>query len=524
MTESGGRNDASADGAVGAAEPQTGGATVARNVAYNFGSQIWLTLVALAATPYIVHELGVNGYGLYALLFTIAGYFGFLDFGLGVATVKYLSEYHGREPDDVIRRLIGTTVALYLALGAFGGAVIALSASWLVAHALSVPGELESVARTSLYVLAIGFLLNLPATAFMSVTIALQRMDITGRRNALVGTATTAGTVIVLWLGYGLVEVFAVTVAVAFAATVSWVVTARRLLPSTPLAPRLDRVMLRRLTRFGSLKFLEHVTTHSVFHLDKLLLGVLASVSAVAYYTVPLHLAQRLAYLAGNVAGAVFPAASKLHGARELERLRELYMRAMKLVAVLAVPAASILFIFSHEILEFWIDRDFADQSSDVLKLLAVGYAFTAFTSVPGVTVDAAGRPGVTAAFSVLLLAVNLSLALILIPPYEAVGAAIAIAVNAVVQVPLFLYWVQSRVLELRFRELVRRSLLRPLLAGACSWPIMIVLARAVDSLAWLLVGLAGAFGVYLLFTVLARTYDQRDREALRGVVWPRRT
>jgi O-antigen/teichoic acid export membrane protein len=508
----------------GAGERAPGaGLVVARNALYNFGSQIWLTLIALVATPYIVHQLGVDGYGLYALLLTVVGYFAFLDLGLGVATVKYLSEYHGRESDDVIRRLIGTTVALYLVLGALGGAVLALSASWLVAHVLAVPEDLESLARTSLWIVAVGFVLNLPSVAFMSVPLALQRMDITGRRNALVGTATIVGTVLVLWLGRGLEEVLVVHVGVGFTATVSWIVTARRLLPATPLTPRLDVAMLRRLTRFGSLKFLQHVATHSVYHLDKLLLGVLASLAAVAYYTVPLALAHRVVYAVGNVSNAFFPAASQLHGGRELERLRELYVRSMKLVAVLVVPAASILFIFSHEILEFWIDSEFANESSTVLRLLALAYAFVALSSLPGVTADAAGRPGATAAFSVLALILNLALALVLIPRWEAAGAATAIALNACVQVPLFMYWVHSRVLNLGVADLVRRSLGRPVLAGVCSWPLMVLPAASVDSLASLLAALAAAFVVYLLLTVVFQTFDRRDREAIRGVLLPRR-
>jgi O-antigen/teichoic acid export membrane protein len=505
--------------ATGAGERAPGaGLVVARNALYNFGSQIWLTLIALVATPYVVHQLGVDGYGLYALVLTVVGYFAFLDLGLSVATVKYLSEYHGRESDDVIRRLIGTTVALYLVLGALGGAVVALSASWLVANVLAVPQDFESLARTSLWIVAAGLALNLPAVAFISVPVALQRMDITGRRNALVGTATTLGTVFVLWLGYGLEEVLVVHVGVGFAATLSWIVTARRLLPATRLTPRFDGAMLRRLTRFGSLKFLQHATTHSILHLDKLLLAALASLSAVGYYAVPLHLAQRILYAVGNVANAAFPAASALHGREDVERLSELYLRAAKLVALLVFPAASMLFLFSHPLLEFWIGRDFAAEASIPLKILAVGYLALSFTTIPAITADAADRPAISAIFSVAGLAINLALSLALIPHYGATGAAVSTTVNACIIGPGLVYVVQTRVLPLRLRDLVRRSLARPAVAAALSWPLMAFLAGRVDGLASLIAGLLVSFAAYLGLSVMLRTYDARDREALRGV------
>ena len=45
---------------------------VVRNVAYNFGAQLWLLALTVATTPYIVGELGVEVFGLFALLTALA--------------------------------------------------------------------------------------------------------------------------------------------------------------------------------------------------------------------------------------------------------------------------------------------------------------------------------------------------------------------------------------------------------------------------------------------------------------------
>jgi O-antigen/teichoic acid export membrane protein len=498
--------------------PVTRGEVVARNVLYNFASQIWLTLLALLATPYIIHELGVSVYGLYMVLLATTSYFAFIDFGLNVATVKYLAEYHGRDGEDLIRPLMGTTIAMYIVLAGAGGAAIAFSASFLAEYVLAVPDESIALARHALYIVAVTFVVSLPGIAFMSVPLALQRMDIAGRRQMLIGTASTLATVVVLWFGYGILEVLAATAAVSAVATAGWIVTARRLLPGTPLLPRLDWKVLRRLTRFGGLKFAQHVTTHSILHLDKLLLAALASLSAVGYYAVPLHLAQRIGFAVGNVASAAFPAASELHGQEDVERLRELYVRATKLVALLVLPAASLIFIFSHPLLEFWIGRDFAAESSTPLKILAVGYLAFSFTTIPAITADAADRPAISAAFSVGGLAINIALSLVLIPRYGVTGAAVSTTVQACVIGPGLVYVVQRRVLPLGLGELLRRSLARPVAAVVLAWPLMAFLAGRVDGLVSLIVALIVSFAAYLGLSVFLRTYDARDREALRRV------
>ncbi|MCX5707980.1 MAG: hypothetical protein NTY14_03245 [Candidatus Omnitrophica bacterium] len=64
-----------------------------KNVIWNFIGQIWMVVLAFFATPFIVRSLNVNFYGIYTLVGVIIGYFSFLQFGLGTATVKYVAQY-----------------------------------------------------------------------------------------------------------------------------------------------------------------------------------------------------------------------------------------------------------------------------------------------------------------------------------------------------------------------------------------------------------------------------------------------
>ncbi|MBW3592688.1 MAG: glycosyltransferase, partial [Actinobacteria bacterium] len=109
---------------------------VARNVLSNFGAQAWMLGLAVVSTPYIVHTLGVAAFGVYALVFTLIGYFAFLDLGLGAATIKYVSEFAGRGDTGAVEGVLRTAIGAYLVLGAFGAASIALTASFVVERVL----------------------------------------------------------------------------------------------------------------------------------------------------------------------------------------------------------------------------------------------------------------------------------------------------------------------------------------------------------------------------------------------------
>lgn len=491
-------------------------ARIARNVGYNFAAQTWLLVLAIVTTPIIVRELGVEMFGLYALMASVIGYFALLDFGLGLATVKFVSEHHGRADAAAVQRIASNSVGAFLALGTAGAAVIVVLAPHVVGW-LDVSPELADVARTSLYVAGLAFLTTMAVAAFASFPNALERMDLTNRRAIVFGTATSAGTVVLLLLGYGLLEIVVLSVVVTALAAVSLAAVTRRLLPDVSFRPRFDRATLSLLGRFGALKFANQVATHTVYHLDKFLVAALVSVTAAAYYAIPVLIAQRLAALVGNVSSAFLPAASALHGEGDTTRFDELYFRATKAVATAVLPIASLVFFFAEPILELWLNDAFAANATLPLQILIVGYAANALTTIPAVAADSRGRPGVTTAFSLGSALVNVAFSLLLIPPFGIVGASCAILLNSALVLPPFLWYVHRRVLHVGIRDLVRRSLARPFAAALLSWPAMAILAPLANTLPLLAAAVAASLAIYAALTVLVRVYDAVDRDVLRN-------
>lgn len=495
----------------------SGGAKrVARNIGWNFASQIWLVLLGVAITPYVVHTLSVDVYGLFALLLAFTAYFAMLDLGFGFATTKYVAEYRARGDVDAVQRIASTSLTVYLVLALLGGVGLA-ALSPLLIQVLSIPDELYSLAQTAFLVASLAFSLTMVLQALQAFPNALQRMDLTTRRTLVFATASSGGIVGVLALGRGLLAVLVVQAVVNGAAVVAFYVLARRLMPEISLRPGFDRATFRMLSRFSVLKFANNVSTNTVMQIDKVLVGAMLTIGAVGFYVVPLQLAQRLTTAVSAVSIAFLPAASALHGRADRARLDELYLRATKVVALLGLPLASLLVVFAHPILQYWIDEDFANHSALVLQVLAVGYGINIFSTIPAITSDSLGRPGITAGFSVASAALNVTLSLVLIPLYGILGAALAIAINSAVLVPYFLWYVHRHVLDLPVATVVRRSLAAPVAAAVLSWPVLVLLRETVDGPVTLVIALGLGFATYLALTVAVRVYDATDRDLARG-------
>ena len=495
---------------------------VVRNVGLNFLSRLWFALLALVAVPYTVHKLGADMYGVYILVSVIFGYFAFLDLGLGSAATKYIAEYDAAGDEESVTSVVRNAMGLYLILGVVGASVVAATTPWLVSHVFSIPPHQKRTAELAFYISAVGFLINFPAQTFAIVPTALQRFDVIFKRTVFFGTLAIVATLGLLALGYGLVGIVAANIAVSLATAGAFYVQARRLLPHISFKPAWSRTWQRTLLSFGLFKASQRISTQIVFQLDRLVVGIFSPIAAVAYYAVPLSLTQRTMQLVGNVGTAVFPAASALAGQRDQRRIEELYVRALKLTALVALPTSAIMFFYAHQIMRYWIGGEFEVKSSGTLMILAVANLAYAFTTIPAVTLDAIGSIKVSTTFGWLAAGTNIVLVCTLVPTMGFQGAAWAVLANSALIVPAFLYYIHTRVFSITIGQALRRSIMRPSLALAAIAPVMILGRSQITSLVELGVAIGLTLLAFAAATLLTGCYDARDR-ALLGAFLPRR-
>jgi O-antigen/teichoic acid export membrane protein len=511
-------NPANSDGIA-----RTRGSLVIRNVSLNFVSQVWFAALAIVTTPYIVRELGPDLYGLYILVAAILGYFSFLDLGLGAALTKYVAQYDAVHDRAAVTRILRTACAAYVVLGGVGALILAAVTPWLVEHVFSIPPSDQQTARAGFYLAALGFLVNLPSQTFGIVPTALQRFDYVVGRTIFFGSLAILATVAVLAMGYGLREVFIVNLLITLATAVSFYVVARRLLPWVRFSPRVYKSELRTLLTFGVLKASQRLAVQIVIQLDRVVVGAVFPISALAYYAVPLSLSQRILRVGWNVGIAIFPAASALAGASDDRRLKDLYLRSMKLTALLSCSTSAIMFFYAHQIMRYWIGAGFENHSSRILMILAIANLFFGFTTAPGLILEANNRIRISTLFAWISAAANIVLLAALVPIIGLEGAAWAVFANAATQVPLFLYYAHTRVLDVGLGELVRESLAKPLVSVAVLAPLMIWARTRVENLGELAGLCIATIICYFAVTVLIGTYDVRDRTAVRTLLRRRR-
>jgi len=373
---------------------------LARNAWSNLLGAAVPALVMLGTVPLVVRGLGEAGYGVYALVTAIVGYFAVMDINLTAGSVKYIAQHRANGDDGRILETISFGLATYAGIGLLGALGIHASAAWLVDAVFAVPPALHQEAISTLRLAALAFLFGQVQIYLNSVPQSLMRYDISGRFEMAFGALLPLATVGVLALGQGLFEVILLRVmASAIHGLLLWRAI-RRLLPAWQWRWPGGGARAA-LLRFSGWSFLSRFAALSYAHADKLVIGALVGVAGLAYFAVAATLANRVLGLSFRLSAVFFPAASALAARGELARLDTVYLKATRYVAYLNGAFLVLLAVFARQILACWMDETFARHGATVLAVMALSQFVDSLTSLPSLVNDGMGHPRISGLFAV---------------------------------------------------------------------------------------------------------------------------
>jgi O-antigen/teichoic acid export membrane protein len=388
-------------------------------------------LLALVITPFLVGALGVERWGLFTLALALIGIFGVFDLGLGMALTRGVSEKLGTGAVDEARAMIGATLLALLGVSSIMAVALFLAMPWLVGEFLNVPEGLRQEAITAFQLLAAGAPLVVLNAALWGVLSAWQRFRLANLVNIPLNTFYYLGPLLVLFVWNSLIGVMLAVILVRLFSGFAYAIIAHRDVPGLGLREARFALM-RPLLRQGLWMSLSGALTQLLLYADRFIIGAMLTLSAVAFYATPLDLIMRLWILPVAVAQTMLPAIASSY--RDLPQDTALLLkRGALIVMALCLPASLILIPGAELFLRLWLGEAFATGGGQVLRILAFGIFFSCLAFIPGVLLEAIGRPDVTAKFSLVLAAIFLPLSAALLPWIGIEGAALAWAARCVV-------------------------------------------------------------------------------------------
>jgi O-antigen/teichoic acid export membrane protein len=410
--------------------------------------------VGLFAIPRLISSLGTDRFGVLMIAWMVVGYFSFFDLGLGRAMTNLVAQKLATGSDRDLPAIVWTANLLMGALGIVGAVVLAMLSPILVHNLLKTPPALQAETTNALYILSASIPFVISTTGFRGVLEARQRFGIINLVRIPMGIATFAAPLLVLPWSKTLPPVVGILVV---ARALFWLIYAVLALHDMPLLLHkfeIDRRLLPMLFSFGAWMTVSNIVSPVMAYLDRFLIGMLLSLTAVAYYATPFEVATKMGILPMAIVGVLFPAFSTALAA-DREHAGKLFRRAVKYVALALFPLTLLMVLFAQNGLTIWLGPAFASHSTRVLQLLAIGVFANGLATLPFALIQGAGRADITGKLHLLELPFYLAAVWVLTKHFGIEGTAIAWTVRVIVDA-ILLFWVAGRFVDrsVRFRSI----------------------------------------------------------------------
>lgn len=492
---------------------------------------IWTSGVFLAnaatmffLSPFVVGHLGMASYGIWSLVMSLTGYFGFADLGVRPAVVYFVARHDAKGEHDEVNRYVNTAFVTF-AIAGTGLFLLAAALSPLVPVVFHVSPAHAAEASWAVVITGLSFGITLPFNAYSAVLVGKQRYPWLAGTDLVVLTAKTSAIVLLLSSGHGIVALALVTLGADVLEMAIKATLAFRSEPTLRFAPSLcDRPHAKALLRYGGLAVLVGAAHLLIWRTDALVIGAMISDEAIALFAVGANLAIYARNLVAAAGRVLTPAATALEAKEGRGALVGLLARGSRASLLLGGAILVYLVAAGEPFLGRWMGEGFRGDSATVLTILALGaiapVAATPFEAVLAGT----ARMKTLAVLTIVEGVSNLLLSIALAIPYGIVGVAIGTTIPALLVRLVALPWIALRDLGGSFGGLARRAWAVPALAGAITFVLMRLVVRPTDRLDWtaLLLLAAGCQAVFLgIYAVLTRLSPAPFRLAYAGIEPP---
>ena len=397
----------------------------ARNILLNFLGQIIPLIVGIASMPFVIRELGVEGFGILALAWMLLGYFTIFDLGLGRATTKFISEELGKGSTDEIVSVFWTSCWMNFFLGFIGGLIIAGAASFLAGSVFRISPGLVQTAEVTFYILAVSCPIVLVSSVFRGTLEAAQRFDYVNAVAVISSSLSFLLPVVGLLFGLNIYGIVILLMISRLGSALAYLFLCFRVFPVLREGFTLTIKRMRRLLNFGGWVSVSNLVNPILSYLDRFIIGSIISIAAVAYYTAPYEMVTRLSILPMSFAMTLFPSFSAVNPDIR-ETMASLYSRSVKFLLILMGPIVVVLIFFARDILSVWLGTQYAEISTIVLQILAIGIFFNSLAQVPYALIQGFGRPDITAKFHLFELLLYIPLTFFLVKSLGIAGGALS--------------------------------------------------------------------------------------------------
>ncbi|HVO59517.1 MAG TPA: oligosaccharide flippase family protein [Terriglobales bacterium] len=389
-----------------------------------FAGTVFTMAASYFVKIYVVHILGAELLGIYALGMTLVAFLQVLGvLGLPGAAARFVAVYNATGNNAHLRAFLLKSSAIVLFLGLTFGSITLFRGGWIAQHLYHSP---ELAGYMGLF--AVLMLLN-ALTGFYAQVLA-------GFKDVAKRTVITnfIGTPVVLLLtlmllgmglrlrGYLAAQMIASVVVLILLLRAVWDVIPRAVCNVSGRLVNLDADVVPFAAASFAMNGIEFLTTQG----DKILIGLYLAVKPVGIYVLASTLAAFIPLVLQSVNQIFAPVIADLHARQRHEVLQRLFQTLTRWVLAATLPLAAVSIVFAPQLMRLF-GAEF-EAGWPVLVIVAVGQIVNCAVGSVGYLLLMSGNQNRVMKVQLAAAAISVVTNFCLIPTVGIVGAAIAAA------------------------------------------------------------------------------------------------
>ena len=360
---------------------------------------------ALAAVPFLLNAIGQERLGVLSLIWVVVGYFSFLDMGLGRAvTVAVASVGHeGRSRASEVLAIVGTASMLLLGLGTLAALLLGGGIGMFGVPVRASSLELEGEVRLALLWMLPSLPLLLLSSSLRGYLEGVAEFRTLNLLRIPTGVLLAAGPCIAALyspeLVWACISIFLVRL---LHAALLIVLMGRQMglgagLLVRGLVRHASRAWLRRLMAFGGWATVSNVIGPVIVYADRFVIGAVLAAGTIAVYAVPFDAVARMPVLVASLCSVLLPELARLSRStaeegRDQHALQQLVKKSGVLSAWIVTVMVVLGWLVTPYALQAWLGFEFAQQSTDLTRVLILAFGFNSLAQVPFTALQAVGK------------------------------------------------------------------------------------------------------------------------------------
>ena len=471
---------------------------IGKNTVFIFLGGTVRALLGILLVVYLARYLGDVEYGKYAFAFAFTSLFLILsDLGLSILSIREIARDHQRASEYL------TTISLTkLVLSLIMVGIIAL-----VINLMDYPKD----TTTAVYIVSFIIVSNSLSTFFRSIFRAFERMEYEAITTIAESVLVTGAAIVVLFLGYGLVEVVSVTLlAQILACLLTLIVCIKKFAkPRLTFDFSLCKKLVKAALPFGA----AYIFNTIYFQTDSVMLSLMKGDAVVGWYNAAYRLVRGTYFIPTAFVSSIYPVMSRFFVSSR-DNLVITYEKTLKFLVTLAIPLGIGTTLIAGRIISFLYGEEFANSATALQILIWTG-SLMFLLAIVSYVIHSIDKQMVDTKAAGISALVNVVLNLLLIPPFSYVGAGIASIISQVVVFTCEFNYLQRHLHKINLLKMIVKPLTAAVIMGIMVYILNNVLSA---SLVNLFIIAFVAIAIYGLLLYVFKAFNQQEWQLIRSV------